>query len=500
MTRLNRFACAVYATAVVVALLAASGHPAAQVPAKKAMTVDDYAKWRSITGQEISSDGKWVAYVLQHTNVAPTETKPVLHLVNLQTNEDVTVANATSPAFSSDSKWVAYSVDPSGGRGSRGARGAQSPQSTQTTQTTQITQITQTTESTQNAPQGSGAARSGTPPPTPQRVELRNLATGAVESWHDVQSFVFSPAATHLVLKRRPVAPAPAGSGRGAPADAGGAPAAPNAGRAGGAGAPPPPRGSDAILVDLRTGRHFLLGSVSDIVFTKKGDLLAYVVDAPEKDANGVFVFDARSGRTTPLDNDSTIYSRVTWNDAGTALAVLKGVEVDRMRERDNMVMAFTDVPSSIGRDDIDLKPVIFDPKTSDAFPKGFVVSDRAPLEWSEDCKRVFFGMKPQVPAPPAERKSIDEAADVDVWNTSDERVQSLQMARAEQERNFTFREVFDVSVQRFVKLADETMRDLDVAQDGRWAVGRDTRGYVSDYKRPAADIYRVNTTTGERT
>ena len=32
------------------------------------------------------------------------------------------------------------------------------------------------------------------------------------------------------------------------------------------------------------------------------------------------------------------------------------------------------------------------------------------------------------------------------------------------------------------------------MSQDGRWAVGRDTRGYISDYKRPAADIYRVNT------
>ena len=50
------------------------------------------------------------------------------------------------------------------------------------------------------------------------------------------------------------------------------------------------------------------------------------------------------------------------------------------------------------------------------------------------------------------------------------------------------------------MKLADETMRDLDVAPDGQWAVGRDTRGYIHDYKRPAADIYRVNTTTGERT
>ena len=38
------------------------------------------------------------------------------------------------------------------------------------------------------------------------------------------------------------------------------------------------------------------------------------------------------------------------------------------------------------------------------------------------------------------------------------------------------------------------------MSQDGRWAVGRDMRGYISDYKRPAADIYRVNTSTGERT
>jgi hypothetical protein len=162
--------------------------------------------------------------------------------------------------------------------------------------------------------------------------------------------------------------------------------------------------------------------------------------------------------------------------------------------------MAFSDVPAAIGKDDIELKPVVLDPKKADGFPKGWVISDRAPLDWSDDCKRVFFGMKEQVPTPPTERKTIDEAADVDVWNTGDERVQSLQMARAEQDRNFTYREAFDVTATRFVKLADDTMRDLDVAQDGRWAVGRDTRGYISDYKRPAADIYRVNTTTGERT
>ena len=73
-------------------------------------------------------------------------------------------------------------------------------------------------------------------------------------------------------------------------------------------------------------------------------------------------------------------------------------------------------------------------------------------------------------------------------------------MIRAEQDRNFTFREAFVVKDRRFVKLADETMREIDIAPAGIWAVGRDTRGYISDYKPASADLYRVNTMTGERT
>jgi esterase/lipase len=50
------------------------------------------------------------------------------------------------------------------------------------------------------------------------------------------------------------------------------------------------------------------------------------------------------------------------------------------------------------------------------------------------------------------------------------------------------------------VKLADPTMRDIDIALTGQWAVGRDTRGQVTDWGPQTADLYRVNTTTGERT
>ncbi len=485
------------ALAITFAVVLSYAWPSAQTAAKKPLSIDDYTKWRSIAGQEISGDGKWVTYVLQLTNVPQTEAKPVQHVLNVETNEDVQFANATGGTFSSDSKWLAYSVDPNPGRGNRGRGGSAGavPQPP-------ADSVAPAPDPPQNPPETPPQGRGASTPPPPRRVELRNLATGTTQSWQEIQSFTFSASASHLILRRRPATPANATPGRGGASPA---PAVPVPGATTGGGAasdtPADPRGTDVILVDLRSGRHQLLGSVGDIAFNKKGDLLAYTVDAAVKDGNGLFVFDTRTGRSVTLDNDARRYNRLAWNEDGTAVAVLKGVDVEKMRERDNLLVVFPAVADCLGEDAAPAKAVMLDSAKTDGFPKGWVISDRAPLTWSADTRRVFFGMKEQVPGPdPNARKSTDEVADVDVWNTRDERIQSVQMIRAEQDRNFTFREAFDISAPRFVKLADETMRDLDVAEDGRWAVGRDTRGYIHDYKRPAADVYRVSTSTGERT
>jgi dipeptidyl aminopeptidase/acylaminoacyl peptidase len=477
---------AALSAAVLVAFVSAYAWPSAQTATKKALRADDYSRWRSIAGDQISGDGNWVTYVLQLTNVPTTETKPVLHVLNLQTNDDVTVPNATNGTFSPDSRWIAYLVDPNPGRGGRGGRGGPSTGNSSPDAPAPPAQP-------ETEPGRGGAA----PPAPPRRAELRNLATGAVQTWQDIQSITFNATSTHLVLRRRPPTPAGAAGGRGGAAAAPGGGDTPSGQGSGAAAAgsntPAGPRGVDVILVDLKTGRHQLLGDVGDIAFNKKGDLLAYTVDGTVKDGNGLFLFDTVSGRTTPLDNDAKVYNRLVWSEDGTALAVLRGADVEKKRERNNVLMAYQRVTGT--------QPVIFDPAQAPGFPAGWVVSDRAPMTWSEDNKRVFFGIKEQVDAPDANaRRNTDEVANVDIWNTADERLQSMQMIRADQDRNFTFRQAFDVSAAKWVKLADETMRELDIAKDGRWAVGRDTRGYIHDYKRPAADIYRVNTTTGERT
>src|SRR5947207_15898148 len=114
------------------ALVVTIVHPSAQdrgagipgVATKKALAVDDYTKWKSIGDTAISGDGKWVTYVLRTTNVPDDQARPVLHLLNLETNQDVTVENATGGTFSADSGWIAYQIDPAPGRGrGRGGRG-----------------------------------------------------------------------------------------------------------------------------------------------------------------------------------------------------------------------------------------------------------------------------------------------------------------------------------------------------------------------------------------
>ena len=466
-----------FASALVLSFVLAYAVPSAQqvapAGAKKALTIDDYSKWKSISGQELSPDGKWLVYVTRVSNVPTADSKPVLHLVELATGKETTVNDASGNVFSSDSKWLAYAVEPAGGggRGGRGGRGGGAP------------------APTADAPaQDAGRAGGATPAAAPRHTDLRNLATGEVKSWQDIQSFNFNATATHLLLRRR--APQTTGGG-GAGGNGGGAAAAAPAGTQ--------PRGVDVTLHNLATGKDQLFGSVGDAAFNKGGDLLAYTVDAAAKDSNGLVLVDLAANRIAPLDNDAKFYNRLTWNDGGTSLAVLKGTDVEKMREKQNVLLVFNNVKGALTGAAV--TPVVLDPSKAEGFPKDWVISDRAALDFSDDGQRVFFGMKMQVPTPAAAgRRNPDTDVDVDIWSSFDERIQSMQMTRADQDRNFTFREAFDAGAQKFVKLADEAMKDIDIAPDGVWGVGRDARGYVSDYKPAAADLYRVNTKTGERT
>ena len=480
MTRIPRVLRAV--AFLTVAATVASAQDSTAHGAKKVLNVADYTRWRGIENAQISGDGRWVASVLRFTNVQTADSKPELHLRKLDAASDVVIAHASNAAFSSDSRWIVYEVDSipvrGAGRGGRGAGGAPA-----------------------DAPAGAAGRGGAAGAPQPlRRYDLRELATGATRAWKDISSATFNSSSTHLTLRRRPAEGNGAAGGRGGGGGGGGGGFGGGAGAGNDAGASTvAARGSDVILVDLSTGRTETLGSVGDMAFNRTGDLLAWTVDGPVDDANGLFVMDLKGGRTYTLDNDAKRYSRIAWTNDGQGIAVLKGEAVPRMRERANVLLAWQSVRAAF--DNPEIVPALLDPAKAAGWEKEWVLSERALLSWSWDKARIFFGAKAQVvPQDTGRKPGIDSLADVDVWRTNDTRIQSAQMIRAPQEQNFTYRQAFDVKAGKYVHLADTTMRELDVSLDGKWAIGRDQRAYVSDWKPQQADIYRVNTSTGERT
>ena len=370
MTRFNRTVAALallWAPALVAQTTTSTGQ-------KKVLSIEDYARWRTIDTAVLSADGKWAAYGVRFSNTLPTDAKPVLHVRSLAAAQDIEIPFATAPVFSPDSKWIAYQVEPPPpARGGRGAGAGDSSVAPPGVTPPAVPPTMPPTMPSPTMPADAASGRAGAPAPTPvRRWEVRELATGRVQAWQDVQSAAFSPTSSHLVLRRR-AANAPAAATGGGFGGAGGPGGAPGGG--GGVANTTAPRGADALLLELATGRTQFLGSIGDIAFNRRGDLLGYTVDAAVRDGNGLFVIELGSGRTTVLDNDSLRYSRLTWHDRGNGLAVLKGRDIDKMRERDNRLLVFGDVASLLNSAERDA--AWLSPSRAPSFPKGFLISDR---------------------------------------------------------------------------------------------------------------------------
>ena len=296
--------------------------------------------------------------------------------------------------------------------------------------------------------------------PTPVQVQLMDLDSGETWTWDDVASFEIARGSRALAVRRNKV-----------DKDA-------------------EHEGTDLIVRYLGAGTEELLGSVQHFAFNKYGTHLAYTVDAADDNGNGLYLIELATGMRRPLDNAKEDYARLSWSEQGSALAVLRGSKPEGMDERANVLVAFPDVAVQ----GISNK-IVYDPGTDEDFPEDFVVSERGRVRWNDSATQVFFGIKEQSPEPD---KTDAPIADVNVFHWQDDRIQSVQKAQAERDREFTYLSVLNLVGDSFVRLGTERLRRFEVADDGRWAVGFDHADHLSDWEPRYADIYRVDTSTGE--
>ena len=152
--------------------------------------------------------------------------------------------------------------------------------------------------------------------PVPRKVQLLDLASGEKTTFENAASFLFSEDGGYLAVKKTKADPKAEHSG------------------------------ADLILQNLRTGTTLNLGNVGDFKFNKPGTFLAYSVDAADKAGNGLFLKDLRKNILAALDSGEAEYAHPTWDEKGTALAVLRGTKQKDFKEKDNILLAFTGIGS----------------------------------------------------------------------------------------------------------------------------------------------------------
>ena len=280
--------------------------------------------------------------------------------------------------------------------------------------------------------------------------------------------------------------------------------------------------GSDLILRELATGNELNVGNVADYAFTKKGDWLAWTIDANEKSGNGVQARNMNSGAVFPLDSGKALYKALNWTEKGDGLAAVKGVEDKAYEDKLYSVVAFSGFANAAGGGPT---KVTYDPHSAGgegkSFPAGLTVSPNRPPTWTEDFSAVLFGiheLKKKKPGAQREAPKDDESKpdsaqmkrqddepekpDLVLWHWQDKRLQSQQQVEESRDKNFSYLSIYHVAEKKFIRLADEDLRSVTAAPKQKFAIGYDNRDYEPlgnlDGRR-YQDIYVVDLKTGAR-
>jgi len=439
-TRLAIALAIVASSSTLVAAQQNSGGPVPQGAAKadpgskKVLGLADIGRWNRIGNAALSSDGKWMTYIY-----TPNEGDGTLYVRQLDGEKKYTIPVGSAPVFSDDSRYVGYFVSPASAAGGRGGRG------------------------------GGGRGQAGGAAPATgaqRRFELLDLATGDKYPVPDAATFKFSKGSKFLAV------------------------------RANKASAAAKHNGADLVLRELTSGISQNIGNVNLYDFDDAGKMLAYTVDAAERNGNGVYVVDLATSQSKVLSSASLDYDQLTWGDKGTSLVALRGDKKKENLQRDNTLLVWQDVSAAKPR------ATEYDPSKDAAFPKGYVLSEFAAPRWARDGSRIYVGLKDQEADPGTPAPGADSKANVDVWHWKDNEVQSVQIVRLAQERRATLPAVFNVATGKLVRVSDDVMRNVTPTPDPKWAIGRVDTTYRTEVQwgGSKADYYRVSTDNGDRT
>ncbi|MDI6699013.1 MAG: prolyl oligopeptidase family serine peptidase [Candidatus Saccharicenans sp.] len=275
--------------------------------------------------------------------------------------------------------------------------------------------------------------------------------------------------------------------------------------------------GSDLVLKNLVGGQEIGLGNVSEFAFNKSGQWLAFLVDAQDRSGNGLMLQNIKTGEVRSLDSGRFWYKNLNWDEKGQALSALKGREDKKYEDKLYSLVAFKLNPASGQEEKYE-----YDPAGDSSFPEGFSLSPDFTPYWLEDYEALAFGIKQlktssgtdrgkegddkgkKEAAPPSRGEEVEDEdlPDLILWHWQDPRLQSQQQVEERRDASFSYLSIFRVKEKKFVRLADDELRQVELGRRSDLAVGYDRSLYELEGSLSGQrfqDIYVVDLKTGQR-
>ena len=482
--------CVIVLSATMLPLNVVAQQPAT---AKRPITHQDYDSWRSIVATQISRDGKFAAYAyvpqdgdgeIVVRNIAtgvdwrasrgyrppvPPPDDPGANIQEFQAEQ----ARLMRPVFTADSKFVVFAIEPSKAELNKAKKDKKKPEDmpknglgVMDLSTGTVTRVERVKSF--RVPEDRGGFFAYLLEPKPEEKPKPADPTSSPAAGTEP-----SAAAPSQSPESRPAATSRPGSARGKKKE----------------------YGTELVLRNTGTGTERNFSDVLDFTISRDAKTLVFATSSRKEDTNGVYaVATETDGPPVNLLTGKGKYQRLTWDEDNTQLGFISDKE-DAAAKQPKFRVYHWDRKAAEATEIVSI--------SSPGFRKEMVVSERANLSFSLDGSRLFLGTAPP-PEPeknPDEELPADEKVVVDLWHWKDDYVQTIQRVRAEQDRNRSYRAVYDLQSKKFVQLADETMEQISPSNDGSYAIGSDNRKYrvTADYDPGYTDYYLINTSDGSR-
>jgi dipeptidyl aminopeptidase/acylaminoacyl peptidase len=266
--------------------------------------------------------------------------------------------------------------------------------------------------------------------------------------------------------------------------------------------------GTVLVLRNLAAAEETRIPFVAGYAFDNDSKYLVYAVAEPVGKGNGLFrrtlaFADLPEAPILLLEKGS--FKNLAWSEAGTRLAFLGGIQDDKgVVEACSLWLWDGKSPKEVQK--VDAASAL----------KDSIIPPRNQLDWTEDGRRLFFGVKPKGPEKPEEpgeeagepelgdlfdREKILAEREVDVWHWNDPIINSQQKKVWNRMKDRTLTAVYHTGSGKTIVLADAEMPDVVTADNPDRILGFSNIPYQKEitWDGNFQDVYVVGLADGKR-